>query len=101
MIETRRGRAVAVAAALAPIVAITLGLPGSATDPATGLPTPEGPLLCVVCGYSGTADFQIGAYDAGSHELDGRIAYPFLCATALSDATIIQLYDATRIIFAT
>lgn len=60
MIASRRGRAVAVAAALVPILALTLGLPGGATPPEPGpgaLPADPVPLLCLFCGYNGTADF--------------------------------------------
>lgn len=59
MIRTNRGQIAAVVGALLPILAMTLGLPGSAIEPATGAPTPDGPLLCVICGYAGTADFLL------------------------------------------
>jgi len=38
-------------------------------------------------------------YTGASTYLDGRLAYPFICATALADAVIAHLFDATRAIF--
>ena len=44
-------------------------------------------------------DFNIGALNSASNFLDGRASLCFLCAAALSDATILAMYDQTRGLF--
>lgn len=50
--------------------------------------------------YSGTANFNIGAYaNGGSGQLNGFASICFLCASALSDTIIKSLYHFTRPLF--
>lgn len=48
--------------------------------------------------FNSTSDFTVGAL-GGSTLLDGRIALPFLCAAALSDDIITNLFESTRHLF--
>ena len=51
----------------------------------------------------GTSPFLIGAEPDGAGgviaHFDGRIAFPFICAAALSDAAIFAIYEQTRPLF--
>lgn len=51
--------------------------------------------------YDGTAAFELGRarYTGVTTYLDGLIAYPFLCASRLSDTVIANIFQATRAIF--
>jgi hypothetical protein len=46
--------------------------------------------------FSGSANLLIGGFSGGGNLLTGRVSLCFLCATALQDATIAQLYQRTR-----
>jgi len=46
--------------------------------------------------FSGTADFDIGAFSGGVLPLNGRASMCFLCANQLSDSLISNLFSATR-----
>lgn len=49
--------------------------------------------------FNSSAALQIGAYNAGTQELDGRVALAFLCANALPDAIINGLYEQTKVLY--
>ena len=49
--------------------------------------------------FNGTADLEIGSRGGGNGLLDGKIALVFLCASALSDAYITNLYQQSRGLF--
>ena len=46
--------------------------------------------------HVGTADFNIGARHNGNNLMTGRLCYQFLCAAALPDAVINQLFHQSR-----
>lgn len=48
--------------------------------------------------FASTAAFQLASYD-DSFFLDGKIAFPFLCAAPLSDTIIKSIYHQTRALF--
>lgn len=61
----------AVAATLLPILAATIGLPGSFTGDGTSTSIP---VLCLLCGERGTADFRLGAPELRwKHPLAGAV----------------------------
>ncbi len=49
--------------------------------------------------FDSTAALVIGAIDGATVALDGRASLCFLCASALSDETILSLYNQTRSLF--
>lgn len=50
--------------------------------------------------FNGTAVFEVNGINAGGTELmTGRVGFPFVCACALSDAIIGQLYQSSRGLF--
>lgn len=49
--------------------------------------------------FSGAAPFTIGYDPADNSYLDGAVAFPFVCACALSDAQITRLYNRSRGLF--
>lgn len=50
--------------------------------------------------FNSTAQFNIGAQDAGTVSLmNGQVALPFLCAAAVPDALIEMVYHTTRPLF--
>lgn len=46
--------------------------------------------------FANTSAFQVGTYNAGVQIIDGRASNCFLCAMALGDTTIDNLFEATR-----
>ena len=49
--------------------------------------------------YGSSEDFQIGAFNAGTYNLDGRASMCFLSDMLLSDDIILALYGNTRALF--
>jgi len=49
--------------------------------------------------FNGTAPLEIGAWNAGSFNIDARMSLVFLCATALPDAVIDHLFQTSRGLF--
>jgi hypothetical protein len=49
--------------------------------------------------FSGTATFEIARLSGGGNPLTGRVAFPFVCACALSDTQITRLYNRSRGLF--
>lgn len=49
--------------------------------------------------FDSDADFTIGASSTPDGYMDGRVALPFLCATALTDAQIMNIFEQTRAMF--
>jgi len=49
--------------------------------------------------FSGTADFNMGARHNGNDLMTGRLSLQFLCAAALPDAVVGQLFQQTRAMF--
>ena len=49
--------------------------------------------------FSGTSTFRLAADGSGSNFMDGKISMSFLCASALSDAIIDNLYMQSRGLF--
>jgi len=46
--------------------------------------------------FSGSADFVVGGRSGGTELIDGRAAYCFLCACAVSDAKISSIFEQMR-----
>lgn len=51
--------------------------------------------------FNGTSDFEIGSYNALTQDLDGRATLCFLCAYALPDNLIFNLFEQSRLLFGT
>lgn len=49
--------------------------------------------------FNSSSAFEIGSYLGGFGNFDGKIAFAFLCASALSDSIISNIYHQTRILF--
>lgn len=49
--------------------------------------------------FNSTATFEVGAYRGGSQIITGRVAFPFICAAALSDTIVLRLFHVTRPLF--
>lgn len=49
--------------------------------------------------FNSTAPFQISGYNGTNELLNGSVSLPFLCAAALSDAVIVNLFQQTRGLF--
>ena len=49
--------------------------------------------------FDGTASFEIGAMEAGTGTMNGKVSKGFLCAAAASDAILFSYYEQTRAMF--
>lgn len=79
------------AAKFIPSSEVALWLNGTKTNHTSSIPASI---------FNSTAQLMVGSvFTTSGNLLDGRVALPFICAAALTDRTITNIYEATRILF--